>query len=300
MYVRKACNKCFVLKQVGLSKSTYYYRNSDNKRGRKPSDYTEKVDGTRVSNSEVVNEIENLLLNDFITYGYIKMSYYLKQKGYVINKKKVYRLMKENSLLLQKRIKPNFKRDFIKTRKVSPNSPYELLEIDIKYLYLRAEKRNVYLLTLIDVFSRKVLGYVVKYSIRKNDVIALFDRTLPAKGLICEITVRNDNGSQFIANDVRAYLKKRDVYQEFTHVSSPKENAHIEAFHSILERELVRRFEYDTFFELEQILKKYYKFYNEDRIHSGINYLSPEKYMKMYFENNNNLYENKLDKFQDV
>jgi transposase InsO family protein len=287
MYVRKSYNKSFVLKHVGLSKSTYYYRNSNNKRGRKTSIYTEKLNGNIVSNSEVVNEIENLLLNDFVTYGYIKMTYYLKQKGYVINKKKVYRLMKENNLLLQKRIKPTFKRDLVKERKVSPKCPYEMLEIDIKYIYIKAESRNVYLLTLIDVYSRKVLGYVVKPSIRKNDVINLFDRTLPVKGIITGITVRNDNGSQFIANDVRNYLKERDIYQEFTHVSSPKENAHIEAFHSILEREFVRRIDYETFDELEQILRKYYKFYNEDRIHSGIDYLSPDKYMKMYFDKKN-------------
>jgi putative transposase len=95
-------------------------------------------------------------------------------------------------------------------------------------VYIQGEKRNVFLLTVIDICTRKVLGHVLKPSIKKHDLILLLDGVLQeykVKG----IRLRNDNGSQrppprFIAHLVREYLKENDVVQEFTHVATPEEN----------------------------------------------------------------------------
>ncbi len=54
------------------------------------------------------------------------------------------------------------------------------------------------------------------------------------------VNLRNDNGSQFIAYAVRDYLKDQQVVQEFIHVATPEENCFIEAYHSIIQRELLR------------------------------------------------------------
>jgi putative transposase len=276
-----------VLEQVSLSKSTYYYSSKKGRRGRRPSAFTVKADGSRVPDEQVVSSIKTLLLGDFVDYGYHKVTHYLKQQGYVINKKKVYRLMKEAGLLHGKRIKTTGSRTFVKYRKVNPNKPYELLEMDIKYLYLPDENRNAYLLTVLDVFSRKALGYVVKRSIRKDDVIYLLESILETFSYQPgEIMIRSDNGSQFLANKVRDYLKDSAVGQEFTHIATPEENAHIEAFHSILERELVQRGDFDTFLELEGMLVKYFRFYNDERIHSSLGFISPERYLRKYEEKN--------------
>jgi hypothetical protein len=53
------------------------------------------------------------------------------------------------------------------------------------------------------------------------------------------ISIRNDNGSQFLANKVRIFWNEMGINQEFTHIATPEENSDIEAFHSIMERELV-------------------------------------------------------------
>jgi putative transposase len=78
--------------------------------------------------------------------------------------------------------------------------------------------------------------------------------------------VRSDNGSQFIANSVRAYLGLIGVQQEFTYVATPEENAHIEAYHAILKKEGFPRVDYRTFGDIEQILKRYVVFYNNTRL----------------------------------
>ena len=194
--------------------------------------------------------------------------------------------MKEMNLLKKNKIKPVFKRNFVKYRKVKSDKPLQYLETDIKYIFIPFERLTVYLLTIIDVFSRKVLAYKLAKSINHNELIILMDSILDRYGITEGITLRNDNGSQFIANNLRNYLKEKNIYQEFTHVSTPQENAHIEAFHSIIQREFVDKTEYFTFNELSYLYEKYCKFYNEERIHSGIGYKSPNQYLFNYLENN--------------
>jgi transposase InsO family protein len=63
------------------------------------------------------------------------------------------------------------------------------------------------------------------------------------------VIIRNDNGSQFIAYSVRETLKQMEAHQEFTHVAKPEENAYIEAFHSIQQRELMDRFTFSSFYD---------------------------------------------------
>ena len=71
------------------------------------------------------------------------------------------------------------------------------------------------------------------------------------------VIIRNDNGSQVLANQVRSFLIQLEAKQEFTHVATPEENSYIEAFHSILQRELIERFEFSSFYEAKQHLEKY-------------------------------------------
>lgn len=279
-------NISLVLSAVQMSKSTYYYKKSEQKPAKNILGYSYKNDGDIITDKEIKSIIIKLLENEFVDYGYIKVCHFLKQQGIIINKKKVYRLMKEMKLLKKKNIKPVFKRNFVKYRKIKPDRPLQYLETDIKYIYIPNERLNVYLLTIIDVFSRKVLAYKLAKSIKNNELITLIDSILDQYKITEGMTLRNDNGSQFIANNVRDYLKEKNIYQEFTHFSTPQENAHIEAFHSIIQREFVDKTEYLSFNELTCLYDRYCRFYNEDRIHSGIGYKSPNHYISMYLDNN--------------
>lgn len=122
-----------VLTLVGLAKSSFYYIPKQGKRGHPASKQTVTNDGRYVSNEEVVSQIESLLLQEFVDYGYHKVTHYLRHQGFVINPKKVYRLMKEHHLLHGKRIRTHGNRSFVRFRKVKTTYPYQVLEMDIKY-----------------------------------------------------------------------------------------------------------------------------------------------------------------------
>lgn len=271
-----------VLSMVDISRSTYYYRAIEGRKGRKPDRYVKHSSGELFPEQRVIGEIKDLLSKEFVNYGYIKVSRYLKDLGYIINKKRVYRIMKENRLLLDMRIRPSRKREFVKEIRMSAERPYEKLQMDIKYVYVQGERRNVYLLSVMDIFSRKVLGYRVSGSMRQGAVIGLMDEVILKTAFPKEVTIRTDNGSQFIAHKVRDYLKGLDMEQEFTHVSSPRENGYIESLHSILEEEVIEKFEFEGLEHLRELLDRYFRFYNEERIHSGIGYKSPERFLREY------------------
>lgn len=271
-----------VLSAVDMSRSTYYYRANEGRKGRKPDRYVMHSSGGLFPEQRVIEEIKDLLSKEFVNYGYIKVSRYLKDLGYIINKKRVYRIMKENRLLLKMRIRSLGKREFVKEIRMSAERPYEKLQMDIKYVYVQGERKNVYLLSIMDIFSRKVLGYRVSGSMRQGAVIGLMDEVILKTAFPKEVTIRTDNGSQFIAHKVRGYLKGINIEQEFTHVSSPRENGYIESLHSILEEEVIEKFEFESLEHLRCILDRYFRFYNGERIHSGIGYKSPDRFLREY------------------
>lgn len=280
-----------VLSMADISRSTYYYRANKGRKGRRPDRYVKHSSGEKFPEQRVIGEIKDLLSKEFVNYGYIKVSRYLKDLGYIINKKRVYRIMKENRLLLKMRIRPSRKREFVKEIRMSAERPYEKLQMDIKYVYVQGERRNVYLLSVMDIFSRKVLGYRVSGSMRQGAVIGLMDEVILKTTFPKEVMIRTDNGSQFIAHKVRDYLKGINIGQEFTHVSSPRENGYIESLHSILEEEVIEKFEFESLEHLRDILDRYFRFYNEERIHSGIGYRSPERFLREYLNEEEKLAE---------
>lgn len=200
----------------------------------------------------------------------------------MINKKKIYRLMQENKLLLGTSIRVPGKRAFVRFRSVTPTRPMEYLCMDIKYVYIPEERRYVYLLTIMDIYSRRVLDWILQSSIRKQHVVALLrkiDQNYSLKG----VNIRNDNGSQFLALLVRQYLESLNAFQEFTHVSTPEDNSYIEALHGLLEKELFQRYEYSTRYQVRLLITDYYLFYNAVRPHGSIGYRSPNYRWNEYF-----------------
>ena len=269
-----------LLSWSGVPRSSFYYKRGDGLRGRKPSEMTVTQEGELVENTIVLKDVETILQQEFCCYGYKNVWDELKDKGYIINHKKVYRLMKVHNLLFNRRIGSiGVPRQFVRFRKMKAEKPLQHLCMDIKYIHIHGAQRNALLLTVIDVFSRKVLTHMLRFNIKKGDVIILLSLLL-MEYKIEGITLRNDNGSQFIAGVVRQFLKEKGVNQEFTHVATPEENAYIEALHSNVQREVVERFEFESIYHAQMIFNRYYDWYNNHRKHGALGRKSPEQYLR--------------------
>lgn len=207
-YVLQGLKRDVVLKIVKITKHQYYYTKKRTKQGRKPSESTLFVSGTgqekMISNNLVIDLIKEIRQDPDMDYGYQKIETSLQMMGFFINHKKVYRLMKEAQLLKEKHQKEEKTR--VKYRKVFPSQPLEVLEMDIKFVWVEEYKRHCYVLTTIDTFTRIVLHWMVSYSIKKEDVKRAWEHIIinhlqPNDCLKrpINIEVRNDNDSRFSA-----------------------------------------------------------------------------------------------------
>lgn len=279
------------LKISGLTLHKYYFKStsSSNKRGAKASRNTLKMEeGKWVEkpNSEVVEKMKKNHNDPDLCYGYQRMTKELQINGYQINHKKVYRLMKVNDLLQDRKKTSN--KTFVKYRLVTPNGPLELLEMDIKFVWIESQGRHGYILTILDVFTRMVLGWHVGMSITQHTVKEVFSSVIIeqlqphdmlAKGITIEI--RNDNDPRFSAKSVQDFFKENYLNQVFTHPYTPQENGHVESFHAILGRSLDRQY-FETLEQAECHLVLFYEKYNNTRLHGSIANLSPRTFWQQW------------------
>ena len=274
---------------AGISKHQYYYKPSSKKRGRSPSKTTLKIKDdnvNKVANEIVVQEIREIQKDPDTDYGYHKMTHALMILGYLINHKKVYRLMNKNQLLKERHKK--YSRSYVKYRKVLPTGPLEVLEMDIKFIWVEEHRRHVLNLTIIDTFTRAVLGRKTGYNIKNELVKQLWQEVIekylqPYDCLTrkLRIEVRNDNDSRFIALAIQKFFAENEIMQVFTHPYTPQENGHIESFHAILTK-MLSRYHFWSLEDLEQCLILFYDKYNNQRLHSSISYLPPLIFWKLW------------------
>jgi transposase InsO family protein len=291
-YIQKGMKATKAARLSGFSRSGYYYKPNGGKPGKKPTTTTLKDDGTVVKNTSVVNDIKDIISPEFIDYGYEKVTVELHKTGYVINRKKVYRLMKENNLLNPKRTTTKQLKNYVEYSQPYPSQPFEALEVDIKYIYIRGDNRNAYLITILDVLTRDALVWSLDYSMKSWQVIKLIDRLilnyLQPRDLLkknIQVTIRNDNGSQFVAKIVREHLKNNQILQEFIKPATPKQNGYIESFHSTVEKLVCQKFEFESLAHARKVFNAFYETYNKKRILKCLLNKTPEEFLKDW-ENN--------------
>jgi transposase InsO family protein len=281
-----------VLRLLRLTKHIYYYRPKAGIKGRKPSTHTPQLqsDGSQVlvSNEDVVDTMVAIKSQPETDYGYKAMTAALMLLGFIINRKKVHRLMKQRQLLHEEKEKAP--RPYVRYRRVNPAEPLTVLEMDIKFQWVVSHQQYAYILTIIDCFTRKVLHWQVAYSIKKEQVISAWQYVIvnylqPYQMLEKKLTieVRNDNDSRFWAKQVQQYMAENHLNQMFTHPYTPEENGHIESFHAILGRSLGRKTFY-TIIDLEAHLKNFYHIYNHVRLHGSLDHLSPVAFWNLWQE----------------
>lgn len=288
-YIFQGMKQVTALSISGLSKHQYYYRPRSGKRGRPKSSTTLKINGDdliQIPNHEVIEQIESIQADAETNYGYHKMTYALLILGFLINHKKVYRLMCEGNLLKDRRQKAP--RRFAKYRKVLPLGPLEVLEMDIKFVWVEEYRRHAFIFTVIDTFTRAVLYWQTAYQFRQGqvkraweDIIENYLQPHDCLKRNIQIEIRNDNDSRFAAKTVQQFFIENKLNQVFTHPYTPQENGHIESFHAILSQ-MLNRHSFWSIQQLDNRLTSFYEKYNYQRLHSSIAFTPPMIFWKCW------------------
>lgn len=136
-YIGLGLKRDKVLRILQLSRHQYYYKPKAKRPGRVPTQTTKQKQGDiimEVDNQIVVDQMKTIQSNPDIDYGYRKMYYALMIMGYLINHKKVYRLMFEHNML--KEFHKRSDKTYVAYRIVAPDGPLQVLEMDIKYVWI--------------------------------------------------------------------------------------------------------------------------------------------------------------------
>lgn len=211
--------------------------------------------------------------------GYRKLTVMLRRDhGLYVNKKKIYRICAEKGLLLEPR-----SRSSRPARRIARNRtvtrPNQVWQCDLKYGYIDGERRFFFVLAFIDVFTRKVVGRYVGLRCQAGDLRNTLAQAIVAEGITAddELVIRSDNGPQMTAKEVSQWLAELEekLSHEFIPVRTPNKNAHIESFFSILELEFLSVTYFSTFSEAYEKTHAFIRFYNGERTHGSIGYITP-------------------------
>lgn len=289
---------------AGVKKSTYYYQTKGIPRGKRPSTHTKKHMGDRVVNQAVVDNIVQIITPEYNDYGYQTVTQLLRDQGFIINPKKVYRLMKENKLLHPKMVKnQNIQKTFIKHTVPLLEAPFKTIEADIKYIYLFGQQRNAYLLTFLCTFCRYAIAWELESRMQAQQVTRLvkqvMDHPLVKENIQkhdINVVIRTDNGPQFIAKILAEVLDDKGISHEFINPGTPQQNAHIESFHSTVTRLVCRRNLFMDLDHAKKIFEEFYHAYNNTRVMQCLLYKSPRKFIDLWNSGKVEIKRNKKNK----
>jgi len=231
----------------------------------------------------LVHRIRNLAY-EFPFYGYRRIYMALRKEGFTVNHKKVYRLYK--SLNLERKNKKKKKViSFSSSIPIkSPTHRNEIWTMDFIHDSLAIGK-GIRILIIMDIFTRKVVGFKVDTSIGGSGVTELLKTSIEENGKL-EV-IRSDNGPEFISKTLDRFLFKGRIKHEFIEKGKPYQNGYIESFMDKIRNECLNLYLFRTIYEARVIIGKYIDYYNNERPHSAIGYEAPVVF-------NKNLYTIKL------
>ena len=219
------------------------------------------------------------------SYGRPRITAELRRQGWVVNPKRVYRLMREDNLLCVRKRKFMVTTDSSHDRRVYPNLAGEMVLTGIDQLwvaditYIRLASEFVYLAVVIDAFSRRVIGWALDVTMEDDLPLAALRMALelrrPAPGLVHH----SDRGSQYASGDYTDLLKANGCQISMSHKASPWENAGCESWMKTLKAEEVYRQEYRDLAEARASIAQFIdEVYNQKRLHSALGYRPPVEF----------------------
>ena len=154
--------------------------------------------------------------------------------------------------------------------------------MDIKYVYIHGARPNAYLLAIIYVATPYVVGWSLKFTMKHTDVILCLHGVL--QGFEAKhIMLRTDNGSQFIAHGLRNFCKNNGITQEFTHVATPEENSYVESLFSLVDREVIQQYEFESLYHARDVFDRYFNWHNTKKRRHALGKISPLDYWNKVF-----------------
>lgn len=220
-------------------------------------------------------------------FGAEKIRTVLADNGIHVGKKRVSAIMQELGLYSvrvdakkQFKRKQQYAKQNLLKREFSATHPNQIWVSDITYF--KVKSYWVYLCIILDLYSRKIIGWRVSRHMSTHLVTATFKATFQERGRPSSLTFHSDRGSQYISKTLTGLLQQYGVKQSFSATAKPLDNAVSETFFSTFKREEAYRKDYTSEQHFRKSVEEYVRFYNEVRPHQTLKYKTPQAFEDAY------------------
>ena len=269
-----------MLKFLGVSRSGYlawlHHVPSDTEKRRKA----------------VKAKIQDIYDDSKQNYGAPKITVELRKTGEVISERTVGTYMRQMGIRAQWS-KPwtittkdsDFSTELqnILDEQFNPDRPNAVWCSDITYIW--TIDGFVYLTSIMDLFSRKIIAWTLSETLEVSCVIDTINKAKARRNIDQPLIIHSDRGSQYVAKEYKKATE--NMQRSYSKKAFPWDNACIESFHSVIKREWLNRFKIRDYKQAYQLIFEYLEtFYNTKRIHSHCNYMSPNEFERVYERTN--------------
>ncbi|WP_148294504.1 IS3 family transposase [Enterococcus mundtii] len=276
-FIEKWCKEYTVsllCRLLEIPRSVYYfYKNKS-------------LTATEVRNNQLKKKISTIFFDHKQRYGATKIHQVLLKEGISVSLNHVQKLMKQLNLRSivvkkyrpQRPVQPVFLKENILNQDFSTKTICEKWVADITYI---PTKKNgwCYLSSIMDLHMKKIISYTFSKRMTVDCVLQTFNQAKQRYYIPEGMILHTDLGSQYTAIEVENWLENNKIRHSYSRKGTPYDNAGIESFHASLKKEEVYTTTYSDFEEANRSLFSYIEgFYNRNRIHSSIHYLTPQEF----------------------
>ena len=269
-----------LLKAIKLARSTYYYH-------LKQLDKPDK-------DQELKDEIQSIFIEHKGNYGYRRVHLELRNRGYLVNHKRVQRLMEVLNLqakMRQKRKYSSHKGDVGKKaenliqRQFEGSKTMEKCYTDVTEFAIPASTQKLYLSPVLDGFNSEIIAYNLSTSPNLEQVKTMLEQAFTEKHYENTI-LHSDQGWQYQHDSYHQFLESKGIQASMSRKGNSPDNGMMESFFGILKSEMFYGHEknFKSLNQLEQAIIDYIDYYNNKRIKVKLKGLSPVQYRTKSFQ----------------
>ena len=257
---------------MGLARSTYYDR------------FRQKSMEANKEQADLRDRIEQIVL-EHARYGYRRVTHQLRREGYRVNHKRVARVMREQSLQCQVKRRWVTTTDSHHAYRIYPNL---VKELEVKQrnqvwvadiTYIRILTGFLYLAVVLDLFSRKVIGWALSEQIDAQLTLVALRMALEERGSVEGCIHHSDRGVQYACHAYVEELQRAKMRISMARKGNPYDNAAAESFMKTLKYEEVYLWDYQSGKDVMRRIPYFLQeVYNQKRLHSALGYVTPQEF----------------------